>query len=62
MRKEDRVMRDINMTMDNGKPEILMTGQEWYDRFEKELEIGLDLPEVMRIWVKACARNAAGIE
>lgn len=27
----------INLTFDNGKPERLMTGQEWYDRFEKEL-------------------------
>ena len=37
MRKEDCAVRDINMTMDNGKPEILMTGQEWYDRFQDEV-------------------------
>ena len=43
-------------------PKKAMTGQEWYNCFEKELEIGLDLPEVMRIWVKACAKNAAGLE
>jgi len=40
----------------------LMTGQEWYNRFEKELDSGLPLPTVMDIWVRKSAKAAAGLK
>lgn len=39
-----------------------MTGQEWLDRFIKELDSGLKLPEVMDIWVRHCAKKASGVD
>lgn len=40
----------------------IMTGQEWYDRFEKELEpIRRTMPRTI-FKVKEAARKAAGIE
>lgn len=44
------------------KPPKLMTGAEWLSRFEKELDSGLSLPEVMDIWVRTSARRASGVE
>ena len=42
-------------------PNEAMTGQEWYDRFEAELDAGLPLPTVVDIWVRKSAKRAAGL-
>jgi hypothetical protein len=51
----------VSITDDQREARMLMTGQEWYDRFEKELKSGLALPEVMDIWVRVSAKRAAGL-
>lgn len=46
--------------MVNGK--YVMTGKEWYNRFLRELNSGVALPEPMKIWVMKCAGVAAGVD
>jgi len=58
---------DMQSLVDAGLAEFMMTGQEWYDRFTRELPPPLHEPQehaemFERLDVLSAARRAAGLE